>query len=299
MSETTQTTTGTVASTATQSVNVPQSTAPRVGGFTGSRPPFRGGPGGVPRTGGFQGRSSTGGYRGRNPRGPQGAAPAGAPGAAGTQTPGGFQSRGGYRGGSNRGPQSSGPGGAPRTGGFQGRGGQAGGRRPFNDRKPEFEQKMIDIRRVTRVVAGGRRFSFSVALVAGDRNGRVGFGMGKATDTSLAIEKAFKQARKNMLTLRLTKTKSIRHDVTAKFGSALLTIMPNKGRGLIAGSAARVVLSFAGVKDVTAKYHSGTKNKINNAKAAIEALRIMAYKHGEAPVKKVEMQAEVDAEIAN
>ena len=296
MSETTQTTTGAVASTAPQSTSVPQSTAPRTGGFTGSRPPFRGGPGGAPRTGGFQGRSSTGGYRGRNPRGPQGTTPAGAPGAVGTQAPGGFQGRGGYRGGGNRGPQTGGPG---RPGGFQGRGGQAGGRRPFNDRKPEFEQKMIDIRRVTRVVAGGRRFSFSVALVAGDRNGRVGFGMGKATDTSLAIEKAFKQARKNMLTLRLTKTKSIRHDVNAKFGSAVLTIMPNKGRGLIAGSAARVVLSFAGVKDVTAKYHSGTKNKINNAKAAIEALRIIAYKYGEAPVKKVEMQAEVDAEVVN
>jgi small subunit ribosomal protein S5 len=151
---------------------------------------------------------------------------------------------------------------------------------------------MIDIRRVTRVVAGGRRFSFSVALVAGDKNGRVGFGMGKATDTSLAIEKAFKDARKNMLTLRLTKTKSIRHDLYAKFGSASLTMMPNKGRGLIAGSSARVVLAFAGVKDVTAKYQSGTKNKINNAKAAIKALSQIAYKHGEAPVRKVELKVE-------
>ncbi len=214
-----------------------------------------------------------------------------------------FRRSGSFSGGP-RGPRTGAPGQAPQggnaRGGFrsQGRGGQGGGRSGqgrFQERRPsEFEQKMIDIRRVTRVVAGGRRFSFSVALVAGDKNGRVGFGMGKATDTSLAIEKAFKQARKNMLTLRLTKTKSLPFDVNAKFGSAVVSMMPNKGRGLIAGSSARVVLAFAGVKDVTAKYHSGTKNKINNAKAAIEALRTVAYKHGEAPVKKVEIKAETE-----
>lgn len=226
--------------------------APRPGGAGGARPPFR--------RGGFSGgarRPVTGGQ-------------AGVPGQQGA---GG--ARGGFR-----------QGGRPGQGG-----GRPGGR--FQERRPsEFEQKMIDIRRVTRVVAGGRRFSFSVALVAGDRNGRVGFGMGKATDTSLAIEKAFKDARKNMLTLRLTKTKSIRHDLSAKFGSASLTMMPNKGRGLIAGSSARVVLAFAGIKDVTAKYQSGTKNKINNAKAAIAALSQIAYKHGEAPVRKVELKVE-------
>ena len=289
MDQTTQQTNTVTAQTSSPGVQSgagaqPQGASPRP--FTprpqGSRPPFRGGsrgPGGpgAARPGGFPSR---GGYRG----GAAGARPGQAPGPDG-QAPGG--SRGGYRGGQGGG--SRGP------GGFAGRGGAAGGqggrRGGFQERsKPEFEQKMIDIRRVTRVVAGGRRFSFSVALVAGDRNGRVGFGMGKATDTSLAIEKAFKQARKNMLTLRLTKTKSIRHDLDAKFGSASLTIMPNKGRGLIAGSAARVVLAFAGVKDVTAKYHSGTKNKINNAKAAIEALRMVAYKHGEAPVKKVDLK---------
>ena len=254
--------------------------APRPQGAMGSRPPFRRGPGGpgAAQGGGQGGFRSRGGFRGRpRPGGAQGA-----PGQqAGTGAAGSDRGRGGFRG---------------RGRGGDSRGGGRDGRRGGPDRKPDFEQKMIDIRRVTRVVAGGRRFSFSVALVAGDRNGRVGFGMGKATDTSLAIEKAFKQARKDMLTLRLTKTKSIRHDVTAKFGSASLSMMPNKGRGLIAGSAARVVLAYAGVKDVTAKYHSGTKNKINNAKAAIEALRVFAYKHGEAPVKKVEMPV---AEVQN
>ena len=233
---------------------------------------------------------STGGFN----RGPR---PAGS--ATGARPP--FR-RGGFTGGARRPGSATGApgqqgGAAGARGGFRGGrpGGQAGGRSGgrFQERRPsEFEQKMIDIRRVTRVVAGGRRFSFSVALVAGDRNGRVGFGMGKATDTSLAIEKSFKEARKNMLTLRLTKTKSLPHDLNAKFGSAVLTMMPNKSRGLIAGSSARVVLAFAGVKDVTAKYHSGTKNKINNAKAAIEALRQVAYKHGEAPVRKVELKTD-------
>ncbi len=269
-----QQTTQTTNTAAPQSQQSGAPRAPRPQGAFGSRPPFRRGPGGpgAAQAGGQGGFRSRGGFRGR-PR------PGAKPGEAGQQ--GGSGASGGFRG---------------RGRGGDSRGGGRDGRRGGPDRKPDFEQKMIDIRRVTRVVAGGRRFSFSVALVAGDRNGRVGFGMGKATDTSLAIEKAFKQARKDMLTLRLTKTKSIRHDVTAKFGSASLSMMPNKGRGLIAGSAARVVLAYAGVKDVTAKYHSGTKNKINNAKAAIEALRVFAYKHGEAPVKKVEMPV---AEVQN
>lgn len=249
------------ASAPTQTTRAPMGNRPMGGGFRGA-----------PRQGGLPGTRPPfrrGGLRGA----PRPGAGTGAPGAHGQQG-----ARGGFR-----------PGGRPGQGG-----GRSGGGR-FQERRPsEFEQKMIDIRRVTRVVAGGRRFSFSVALVAGDRNGRVGFGMGKATDTSLAIEKAFKQARKNMLTLRLTKTKSIRHDLSAKFGSASLTMMPNKGRGLIAGSSARVVLAFAGVKDVTAKYHSGTKNKINNAKAAIAALAQIAYKHGEAPVRKVELKGDAE-----
>lgn len=166
-----------------------------------------------------------------------------------------------------------------------------GGRRSAPVReKPEFEQKILDIRRVTRVVSGGRRFSFSVAVVAGDRNGRVGLGSGKATDTSLAIEKALKDAKKNMLTLKLTKNKTIPHDVSAKFKSSQVFMMPNKGRGLIAGSSARVILHLAGVSDVTAKFLSGSKNKLNNGKAAIEALSQIAYKHGEKrATPKVEM----------
>jgi small subunit ribosomal protein S5 len=161
------------------------------------------------------------------------------------------------------------------------RGGERrGGRRPasFDRPKPEFDQKIIDVRRVTRVVAGGRRFSFSVALVAGDKKGSVGLGLGKSGDTSLAITKALRNAKKNMIKLKLTKTHSIPHEVDAKFASSKVFISPNRGRGLVAGSALRDILVLAGVKDVTAKIHSGSKNKLNNAKATIDALSLVATK---------------------
>src|SRR6185436_952998 len=99
--------------------------------------------------------------------------------------------------------------------------------------KPEFDQKIINIRRVTRVVAGGRRFSFSVALVAGDKKGSVRLGLGKAGDTALAINKAVRNAKQNMIKLKLTKTMSIPHELSAKFSSSSVVLFPNKGRGLV------------------------------------------------------------------
>ncbi len=154
----------------------------------------------------------------------------------------------------------------------RGRGGRPQRRGSFERVKPEFDQKMIDIRRVTRVVAGGRRFSFSVALVIGDRKGSVGVGTGKANDTSLAIEKAFRDARKNILRLKLTKNMSIPHAISAKYSSAVIMLTPNKGKGLVVGSSARIALDLAGVKDTTAKIYSGSKNKLNIARATIKAL---------------------------
>ena len=139
------------------------------------------------------------------------------------------------------------------------------------DRK-EYDQKIISIRRVTRVVAGGRRFSFSVAIVIGDRKGKVGVGVGKAGDTALAIEKAIRRAKKNMVKLNLTEEMSIRHDVSSKYCASSVIILPARGRGLVAGSSVRNVLELAGIKDVTAKIHSRSKNRLNNAQAAIKAL---------------------------
>lgn len=157
------------------------------------------------------------------------------------------------------------------------KGGRNGGRPPRKGpareprAKPEYDQKLLEIRRVTRVASGGRRFSFSVALVAGNRKGSVGVGTGKALDTSIAIDKAFKNARKHMVKLNL-KNDSIPFDVASKYCSARVEIRPAPSRGLIAGSAVRNVLELAGVKDVSAKIRSGSKNKLNIARATIQAL---------------------------
>lgn len=138
--------------------------------------------------------------------------------------------------------------------------------------RPEFDQKIVSIRRVTRVMAGGRRFSFSVSMVAGNKQGKVGVGVGKASDTQLAIEKAFRAAKKNMITVPMNTDHHIPHDATVKYASSEIMLMPAPGRGIVAGSSVRTVLELAGVKDVTAKILSRSKNKLNNARAAIKAL---------------------------
>lgn len=178
-----------------------------------------------------------------------------APAGEGTQERGPRRRRGGNndrRGGAGR---------RPRRGGRQER------------VRPEFEQKIVSIRRVTRVMAGGRRFSFSVSMVIGDKKGRVGVGVGKAGDTQLAIEKAVRDAKKHMITVPMDTDSRIPHDVHIKYASSEVMIMPAPGRGLVAGSSVRTVLEHAGVKDVTAKIFSRSKNKLNNARAAVEALK--------------------------
>ena len=140
--------------------------------------------------------------------------------------------------------------------------------------KPEYEQKLIDIRRVARVVAGGRRFNFRVTLVIGNRKGNVGVGLGKADDTASAIEKAFRNAKKNLIKIPLTEKGSIPHETRGKFGSSRVYIKPSSaGRGLVAGGSVRAVLDLAGAKSAAAKILSPSKNKLNNARAAICALK--------------------------
>jgi len=193
--------------------------------------------------------------------------------------------RGGRPQGGNRGGQGGQGGRGPRR---EGQGGPRRNNRRNEERQPpEFAQKIIDIRRVTRVVAGGRRFAFSVAMAIGDKQGRVGVGLGKAGDTSLAIQKAMNAAKKTMIKLKLTDTKSIPHDTDVKYSSARIMLMPNSGRGLVAGSSLRNVLELAGVTDVTAKIHSGSKNKLNIARATIKALQPFADKNYD-PRKQVE-----------
>jgi small subunit ribosomal protein S5 len=168
---------------------------------------------------------------------------------------------------------------APRRGapgaGSHGRSPRPGGNRgePRERVKPEFDSKIIDIRRVTRVVTGGRRYAFSVAVVAGDKKGRVGVGLGKSIDTATAVEKATREAKKNLIKVTMSPAMVIPHAVEAKFASSRIMIFPARGRGIVAGSSARTVIELAGIRDVCAKLTSGSKNRLNNAKAAIEALR--------------------------
>lgn len=161
---------------------------------------------------------------------------------------------------------------APRGRGQRDRRGPRGPRRGGDERRSEFAQKMLGIRRVARVMAGGRRFNFSVCMVLGDKKGRVGVGLGKAADTQLAIEKASRAAKRHMITLDLTKTNSIKRNISAKYCASVVEIRPSPGRGLVAGSAVRSVLELAGVTDVTAKILSRSHNSINNARAAMKAL---------------------------
>lgn len=160
---------------------------------------------------------------------------------------------------------------------------QQGNRRPRRGGprervRPEFDQKIISIRRVTRVMGGGRRFSFSVSMVIGDKKGKVGVGVGKAGDTQLAIEKAVRDAKKHMIVIPMNLEGHIPHDVHVKYASSEVMMMPAPGRGLVAGSSVRTVLELGGVKDITAKIFSRSKNKLNNARAAVEALKQLKKK---------------------
>ncbi len=156
-----------------------------------------------------------------------------------------------------------------------GRGGDSRGR--GRERAPrersEFDQATLDVRRVARVMAGGRRFSFSVTVVIGDKKGRVGVGLGKGADTALAIDKAVRDARKHLITVKRNSSNSIAHDVSVKYASSTVTIIPSPGRGVVAGSAMRTVLEYAGVTDVIAKILTRTKNKLTIARATVAALK--------------------------
>ncbi|MFH1454731.1 MAG: 30S ribosomal protein S5 [bacterium] len=171
-------------------------------------------------------------------------------------------------------PRSAPFGKRPEFGGNRAKNPRRGGHARPERIKPEFDQKILNIRRVTRVTKGGKRLNFSVYMVVGNKKGSVGVGTGKANDTSLAIDKAYRNAKKNIMHLNLTKTMSIPHDISAKYCSGVVMLMPAKGRGVSAGSALKSVIELAGIKDVTAKIISPSKNKLNIARAAIIALSV-------------------------
>jgi small subunit ribosomal protein S5 len=140
-------------------------------------------------------------------------------------------------------------------------------------KKDDLEEEVLDLRRVARVVAGGKRLRFRAVVVVGNLKGKVGVGVAKGLDVEQAISKARAAAQKNIIEVKM-KDKSIPHEVTAKFGAAEVLIKPAvPGHGLVAGGASRVVLKLAGVQDITAKCLGATTNKLNYALATIEALK--------------------------
>lgn len=158
------------------------------------------------------------------------------------------------------------------------RGGNRGPRRPGGAGRPqvreEFKEKVLDMRRVTRVVAGGKRFRFRCTLVLGDEKGRVAIGVAKGVDVQQAVAKAKADAKKNIINVSLKDQRTIAHEVDAKYSAARVLVKPaSAGHGLRAGGAVRFVLAFAGVKDATAKILGRTPNKLTNAMATIEALK--------------------------
>ncbi|MEK9174945.1 MAG: 30S ribosomal protein S5 [Patescibacteria group bacterium] len=159
--------------------------------------------------------------------------------------------------------------------GDRGRGGARGG---FLKEKKEFEEKVLEVSRVARVVAGGKRFRFRVAVVIGDKKGRVGFGLGKGADVAQSVAKAVYQAKKHLITAPIVKG-TIPCSAKVKYGSAIVYLKPAPaGRGINAGGAVRVVSELAGIKDIIGKILSRSGNKINNTRATIKALEFITAK---------------------
>lgn len=166
------------------------------------------------------------------------------------------------------------------------------GKKGARREKPEFEQKLLDLARVTRVVKGGRRFRFRATLVIGDRKGKVGVGVAKGSDVSDAIQKAYNDAKKCMITVKLSGN-TIPHDISMKLGSAKVLLKPaSQGRGVIAGGAVRAVVDLAGIRDIVSK-SLGTSNKLNVARVTIEALKALKAPRLKAFAEVAETKEEV------
>lgn len=136
-----------------------------------------------------------------------------------------------------------------------------------------LEEKLVHVNRVSKVVKGGRRFSFNAIVVVGDGNGVVGHGLGKANEVSDAIQKGFDNAKKNLIRIPLTKSGSVYHQVVGKAGAGKVLLRPaSEGTGVIAGGAVKNLLDVAGVKNILSK-SQGSSNPHNMVKAAFQALK--------------------------
>lgn len=144
--------------------------------------------------------------------------------------------------------------------------------------RDEFEQKVLEIRRVARVTGGGKRFSFRASVVVGNKKGKVGFGIAKGLDVTLSVEKAVRVAKKNIIVVPIEKG-TIPHEVSGKFKAGKIMLKPSKeGRGVIAGGAMRLICDLVGLTSVTGKIVGRSTNKINIARATIVALKKLKSK---------------------
>lgn len=143
-----------------------------------------------------------------------------------------------------------------------------------NYNKEEFEEVIVNIGRVTKVVKGGRRFRFTALVVVGNRNGLVGFGFGKAKEVPDAIKKAVDDAFKNIIEVAI-KGSTIAHDIEVKYNASKILLKPaSEGTGVIAGGSTRPVLELAGIKDILTK-SLGSNNSANVVRATIQALSML------------------------
>jgi len=142
----------------------------------------------------------------------------------------------------------------------------------LKEKDSEWQERVVQIRRVTKVVKGGKKLSFRAILVIGNEKGQVGVGVGKASDVIGAVKKAVTDGKKNLVTIPMTKDNSIPHIITGRSGAAKVIMRPSApGSGVIAGGAVRTMLELGGVKNILAK-QLGSGNPLNNARAAADAL---------------------------
>jgi small subunit ribosomal protein S5 len=140
------------------------------------------------------------------------------------------------------------------------------------EKDSEWQERVVQIRRVTKVVKGGKKLSFRAIIVIGNELGQVGVGVGKASDVIGAVKKAVTDGKKNIVTIPITKANSIPHIITGRSGAAKVIMRPSApGSGVIAGGAVRTMLELGGVKNILAK-QLGSSNPLNNARAAADAL---------------------------